>query len=91
MLAPLSSVGIPKKGSKEWSDNPTAAAELNYTPDPDDGLFWISKRDAFRYYQSFYVLLKAMDVEMAAKSVAEVRPPRYCGLTMLITVHIMVD
>jgi hypothetical protein len=39
-------------GSAEWTENPGAAAELHYTPDPNDGLFWISKRDAFKYFQS---------------------------------------
>ncbi len=39
-------------GSKEWQQHPTAAQELNYTQDPNDGLFWISKADAFRYFQT---------------------------------------
>jgi len=40
-------------GSVEWQQNPTAAQELNYRSDPNDGLFWISKKDAFRYFQTF--------------------------------------
>ncbi len=28
-----------------------APQELNYVPDPNDGLFWMAKDDAFRYFQ----------------------------------------
>ena len=43
--------GAWRDGSKEWSQNPSAAKELNYVPDPNDGLFWMAKDDAFRYFQ----------------------------------------
>ena len=46
--------GAWRDGSKEWRDNPTAAAELNHKPDPNDGLFWISKKDVFLYFQSVF-------------------------------------
>ena len=63
--------GAWRDGSKEWSQNPSAAKELNYVPDPNDGLFWMAKDDAFRYFQTFYALLKPMQGEMAAKKVVE--------------------
>jgi hypothetical protein len=60
-----------RDGSKEWDENPSAATELNYVPDPNDGLFWMAKDDAFRYFQTFYALLKPMEGEMVAKKVVE--------------------
>ena len=51
-VEPILSQGAWRDGSKEWRDNPTAKAELNYEFDPNDGLFWISKQDAFRHYQA---------------------------------------
>lgn len=31
--------------------------ELNHTEDPDDGLFWMAKEDAFKYFWSFTVCM----------------------------------
>ena len=42
-------------GGRMWDDYPEAADELDYAPDPDDGLFWMDFEDACNYFWSFNI------------------------------------
>ena len=44
-------------GGGMWEQHPDALQELGYTPDPDDGLFWMAKEEAFAHFWGFTVCM----------------------------------
>ena len=42
-------------GSKEWTENPTFAAELNYVPKANDGVFWMEWSDFSKYFNKIQI------------------------------------
>jgi hypothetical protein len=40
-----------------WDEYPEAFEELEYAPDPNDGLFWMEFKDATNYYWRFFVCM----------------------------------
>eukprot|EP00961_Rhodomonas_salina_P253757 3429420-Rhodomonas_salina.1 len=48
-------------GGPKFKENPDVLAELGHKEDPTDGLFWMSKEDAFKFFHCFYVCKKAMN------------------------------
>ena len=44
-------------GGDMWEEYPEAYDELDYAPDPDDGLFWMEFKDAVNYFWNFNVCM----------------------------------
>eukprot|EP00961_Rhodomonas_salina_P238204 3219645-Rhodomonas_salina.1 len=49
-----------RDGGEQWARNPDVKQALGHQENPNDGLFWMSKEEAFKYYQDFFVCAKSM-------------------------------